>query len=127
MKTIFTAQFILLILLPNILSAQTETKIHKDSLPSTVKEHLHKKYYDYVVAEAVKATDKNGAVIYKVLAKRVRSEQETIVYDLRYDAAGKLISKSKSKIYTFDGTEKKNKPSKGNDGHNHVHPPVPGF
>ena len=81
-------------------------------------QNLHKKYHGYTVAEAVKATDKNGVVMYKIHAKRKKSEQETIVYELHYALSGKLISKKKDKEIYYDGSEKsKPKPTKSNDGH----------
>ena len=108
----------LFLLAGNFIWAQTEIKISKDSLPSIVKENLHKKYHGYTVAEAVKATDKNGVVMYKIHAKRKKSEQETIVYELHYALSGKFISKKKDKEIYYDGSEKsKPKPTKSNDGH----------
>ena len=103
-------------------SSQTEIKISKDSLPSAVKKHLHKKYHDYSIVSAVKATTKNENLFYKVEVNKSRSSNTIIVIDLVYDTSGKMLSSNKSKQYSYDGTEKsKPKPANSNDGHNHQH------
>ena len=103
-------------------SSQTEIKINKDSLPSAVKEHLHKKYHGYSIVNVVKATDKNGNLTYNVEVNKSKSSNTIIVIDLVYATSGKMLSSNKSKQYYYDGTEKsKPKPTNSNDGHNHQH------
>ena len=58
-------------------------------------------------------SDKQQNITYKV-----EVQKKTTQIELLYDKDGKLISKEKSKIYTYDGTEPiKAKPAKSNDGH----------
>ena len=103
-------------------SSQIEIKISKDSLPSAVKEHLHKKYHDYSIVSSAKTTNKNGNLTYTVEVNKSKSSNTLIVIDLVYDTSGKMLSSNKSKQYYYDGTEKsKSKPTNSNDGHNHQH------
>ena len=103
-------------------SFQTEIKISKDSLPSAVKEHLHKKYHAYSIVSSAKTTDKNGNITYKVEVNKSKNSNTIIVIYLVYDTSGKMLSSNKSKQYYYDGTEKSNqKPTNSNDGHNHQH------
>lgn len=98
--------------------AQSEIKITQDSLPAIIKQELKKKYSGYAVNEVMLLTEKTKSVIYKI-----ELQKKNNLVRLEYDVAGTLISKSKSKIYSFDGTEKPRrlKPSENNDGHNHQH------
>ena len=98
--------------------AQSEIKTTLDSLPTAVKAELKNKYSDYAVNSITMTTDKTKSVTYKM-----ELQKKNNIVQLEYDVAGKLISKSKRKIYSFDGTEKppKSKPSENNDGHNHQH------
>ena len=103
-------------------SSQTEIKISKDSLPSAVKEHLHKKYHDYSIVSSAKTTDKNGNITYKAEVNKSESSNRIIIIALVFDTSGKILSSNKSKQYYYDGTEKsKQKPTNSNDGHNHQH------
>lgn len=104
------------LLLTGVCSAQTETKIPEDSLSVIVHNELHKKYSRYNINEILKVADKKENVFYKITV-----EKKTTQIELLYDKHGKFISKEKSRIYTFDGTEQpKAAPSKSNnDGHNH--------
>lgn len=107
-------------LMPLAVFAQTETKIKQDSLPTTVHNELHKKYAAYAVNSVLKITDFQQKHKYKI-----EVQKKSTVIELIYDNDGKLISKEKSKIYSFDGTEKitpKSEPSKSNEGHSgHQH------
>lgn len=97
--------------------AQTETKISNDSLPSVVKEELKKKYSNYKVNGVTMVTEKAKPSTYKIEVQKKNN-----IVELLYDANGNIIGKSKSKIYSYDGTEKpKSPPVKSNDGHNHQH------
>lgn len=121
MKKITPKQFLItsvMLALTGICSAQTETKISKDSLPSTIHAELHKKYAAYAVNSVLKITDKQQNITYKV-----EVQKKSTMIELHYDKDGKLISKDKSKVYTYDGTEKpKSTPVKSNDGHSgHQH------
>lgn len=107
----------LTLLIINVCSAQTETKIPGDSLPALVHNELYKKYSGYTVNSIFKKVDKLQNVTYKI-----EVQKKTTQIELLYDKHGELISKEKSKIYTYDGTEKSrspSSPSKSNDGHNH--------
>lgn len=111
----YFAMLSLTLLVINVCSAQTETKIPEDSLPAFAHNELHKKYSGYTVNSIFKKMDKLQNVTYKV-----EVQKKTTQIELLYDKQGNLISKEKSKIYTYDGTEKpKSVPAKSNDGHNH--------
>lgn len=121
MKTIIQKQFIvtsLILVLTGICSAQSEAKMPKDSLPSMIHTELHKKYTAYTVNSILKITDKQQNITYKV-----EVQKKSTMIELLYDNDGKLISKNKSKVYTYDGTEKpRSTPVKSNDGHSgHQH------
>ena len=97
--------------------AQTETKIPQDSLPAIVHNELHKKYATYAVNSILKIVEKQQTITYNV-----EVQKKTTLIRLVYSSDGKLISKEKSKIYSFDGTEPIiSKPTQSNDGHNHQH------
>lgn len=100
--------------------AQTETKISRDSLPSTIHAELHKKYAAYAVNSVLAITDNVQNITYKI-----ELQKRSTVIDLLYDKDGKLVSKEKSKSFSYDGTEKtrqKSTPSQSNDGHSgHQH------
>ena len=103
-------------------SSQTEIIISQDSLPSAIKEHLHKKYHDYSIVSSAKTTDKNGNITYKAEVNKSESSNRIIIIALVFDTSGKILSINKSKQYYYDGTEKsKPKPTNSNDGHNHQH------
>lgn len=109
----------IMLVITSLCFAQTETKIPQDSLPAAAHNELHKKYAAYAVNSVLKITDKQQNITYKI-----EVQKKTTQIELLYDKEGKLISKEKSKIYTYDGTEKikpKSTPSKSNDGHNHQH------
>lgn len=96
--------------------AQTGVKIIQDSLPTSVHSELHKKYASYTVNSIQKITDKQQSITYNV-----EVQKKTTLLRFVYSSDGKLISKVKSKIYSFDGTEPiKSKPaSDGHEGHHH--------
>jgi hypothetical protein len=96
----------------------TKKKITADSLPAIIHDELHKQYATYSVNSIYKSTDELQNTIYKI-----EVQKKSKLVELVYDNQGKLISKEKSKIYSFDGTEKpKAAPSQSNDGHSgHQH------
>ena len=102
----------------NVCAAQTEIKIPDDSLPALIHSELHKKYARYVTNSVLKKTDNLRNITY-----RIEIQKKSTVIELLYDKEGKLISKIKSKVYSYDGTEKSRTPSsephQSNDGHNH--------
>lgn len=105
----YFAMLSLTLLIINVCPAQTETKIPEDSLPAFAHNELHKKYSGYTVNSIFRKVDTLQSVTYKV-----EVQKKTTQIELLYDKRGKLICKEKSKIYTYDGTEKpKSKPSSG--------------
>ncbi len=120
MKKVIREYFVMLsltLVVINVCSAQTETKLHEDSLPAIVHNELHKKYAHYTVNSISKKVDQLQNITYKI-----EVQKKSTVIDLLYDKQGKLIGKEKSKVYSYDGTEKSrspSSPSKSNDGHNH--------
>lgn len=117
-KIIISVITLLLFLTVNNVFAQSELKIKTDSLPSLIKEELKKKYIKYEVNSTTMITEKGKSTIYKI-----ELQKKNNVLDLVYDASGTLISKSKSKVYSYDGTEKpKSQPANSSDGHSgHQH------
>lgn len=108
---------LLLTISVNCFYAQTNTKIKADELPEIAKAELDKKFKKYEVNSVVKKEDEQKNITYEVELQKSNS----LVY-LVYDLKGTLISKNKSKIFSFDNEkqEKKAQP-KANDGHNHSH------
>ncbi len=102
---------------PFYVSAQTETKIVLDSLPVLIKVELAKEYHTFKVNHITRNTDNKDSVTY-----RIELQKKNTMVKLIYDKNGMLISKQKSKVFTYDDTEKpKSAPKKHNDGHNHQH------
>ena len=115
-RLLVTLSVSFLISLTNICKAQTEINIQEDSLPKVRPDELHKKYKNYAVSSIVKNA-LHQEVIYSL-----EIQKKTTLLRLVYSGDGKLISKYKSKILTYDGTEPvKSKPSLSNDKHNHQH------
>lgn len=107
-----------LLLTGNLLRAQIETKIPTDSLPLPVKEQLHKNFHDYSFSKAVKMNMPGGAIHYSLVAGKEKNPSVTVIYELTYDAAGNILSKEKSKSFTYDSSkEPKPKSTYSNDRH----------
>ena len=96
--------------------AQTETKIKRSELPDPVKTELNAKYVKYTVNKIVKIQDEIKGTTYKV-----EVQKKNTVYALVYNGKGELIDKTKSKVFTFDGTEKPKQQYNKHDGHDHQH------
>lgn len=112
-----TTLIILFLFTFNFCFSQTDQKIKNDSLPALVKQQFIKEFNGYTIIYAVKTIDVNKKILYKIDAQK-----KTRLLVLTYDTLGELITKQKSRIYTFDGTEKQSRPSnQSNDGHNHTH------
>jgi hypothetical protein len=108
-----------LILLAEIkyLNAQNQRQYHKDSLPEVIKKDIIRQYSSYIVNSCDIEFEKGIITKYKIeLQKKKRA------LDLIYDSDGKFLEKRKSKIFTFNCTEK-TEPK--DDGHNHQHSPFP--
>ena len=121
--TILLFAFVISVLAIRTGFSQTETIIKWDSLPASANADIKKNYGNYTVDKVLSIVDKQHTNTYKVeLIKKTK------FLVLGYDKDGQLISKEKSRIYTFDGTEKhRTKPvNSGGDnsggGHGgHVH------
>lgn len=100
----------------NDCSAQVESKIQEDSLPVIIHNDLHKKYAHYATNSVLKKTDNLQNITY-----RIEIQKKSTVIELLYDKEGKLISKVKSKVYSYDGTEKPMAPSSNQSNHGHGH------
>ncbi len=99
------------------LHAQTTTKIKVEQLPETAQADLVKIYSKYQVNSMVQKEDVQGQTSYKIELQK----KNKLVY-LLYNNEGTLVSKRKSKSFTFDGMEPVKKPApRANDGHNHTH------
>ena len=98
------------------LEAQTTAKIKGEQLPETARTTLDKKYSKYRINEMIKKEDKQKQTTYEIeLQKKNR-----LIY-LVYSSEGTLVSKRKSKTFSFDGTEPIKKTPASHDGHNHTH------
>ena len=96
--------------------AQTETKIKRSELPDPVKTELNAKYVKYTVNKIVKKENKTKETTFEF-----EVQKKNTIYTLVYNNNGELIDKTKSKIYTFDGTEKPRQQYNKHDGHGHQH------
>lgn len=99
-------------------NAQTSTKIKMDELPVAAHDLIHGKYAKYRVNSMVKKLDKNEVLTYEVELQR-----KSKVINLTYNAQGDLLDTQKSKVFSFDGSERPSRPSGGGgDGHSgHSH------
>lgn len=108
---------LILFLFPLYAHAQTEVQIISDSLPLNVRTILMDKYNTYTVNTIYKNINKSGEVSYKI-----ELQKKNKLLELTFNESGKLLSKEKSKIYTFkDKGKPKQTPSNSGDGHNHQH------
>ena len=96
--------------------AQTETKIKRSELPEPVKVELNRRYSKYMMNKIVKAQDEIKGAIYKI-----EVQKKNTVFALVYNENGELIDKTKSKVFTYDGTEKPKQQQNKHDGHDHHH------
>lgn len=93
--------------------SQAEVRIIiQDSLPVSVRGVINKKYANYSVNRLLKIIDK-GVVSYKI-----KLTKKTKILMLEYNKDGLLISKEKSKVYSFEETKKQFAPPV-NSGQNH--------
>lgn len=108
--------------------AQSETKIQKDSLPISVKEHLYSHFHDYSISNVVKENN-NGIITYKLEARKEKSDEggvwTTTIFFLTYTTEGKIVSKRKEKEeYYTDPPKNKVK----HNEHDHIHnAPMPNY
>lgn len=115
-KTVlFTLATILLCVILNPLHAQTEAEIKRSELPEPIKTELNKKYVKYTITLILKKVSETKEITFVV-----EVQKKNTVHTMVYDNTGELIDKTKSKNYTFDGSE----PVKGNGP---VSPPSPHF
>jgi len=98
------------------LQAQTTAKIKAEQLPETTQTELNKKYGKYHANEIVKKEDKQKQTTYEIELQK----KNKLIY-LVYSSEGTLVSKRKSKTFSFDGTEPIKKTPASHDGHNHTH------
>lgn len=107
---------ILSILAITVCSAQTEIKIPEDSLPVAAHNELHKEYARYHVNSIIKKVDKEQKIAYKV-----EVQKKTRLIKLQFDTEGNTISKQKSRVFTYDGTEPVKRPTDNHRGGGHNH------
>lgn len=109
MKNLSKEIAFLVLIMPFCVNAQTEIKISKDSLPLTIKEHLLKRFHNYSITTTVKTTSQDGTVTYKIDARKEKSSNQVIIYNLTYDVNGKLTDKEKDKEFSYDSYDSKDK------------------
>lgn len=103
---------------------QTQHTLAKDSLPIKIREKIEHKYKDYSITNIGKETTAGSEPVYKLRAskeKAVNGKSTVTIYDLTFNAEGKLLSENKRKETFYTGSLPP-KPSRGhskNDGHNH--------
>lgn len=113
MKYVITILFLFAF---NLCFSQIDQIIKKDSIPLLIKQQIAG-FKGYTINQAIKSIDIDKKIVYKI-----EVQKKTRLVRLNYDAVGNLISKQKTRVYTFDGTEKQSRPSyQNNDGHNHSH------
>ena len=99
------------------LQAQTTSIIKAEQLPETAHAELDKKYGKYKVNSMVKKESNQKETTYQI-----EVQKKNTVFTLVYNENGELLSKTKSKSFSFDGTEPVRKTTpRSNDGHNHTH------
>jgi len=116
MKIVITIFILLLYFAINLTFAQTETRIKRSELPDQINTELKAKYVKYIVNEIIKKENQTKETIFEV-----EVQKKNTVYTLVYNNKGELIDKTKSKSFTFEGTEKSKKIYDSHDGHDHVH------
>lgn len=98
------------------IGAQSISKIGIEQLPSKITEELSKKYKKFTINNLAKKESEGNEFSYELeLQKKNR-----LIY-LTYDSNGNLLSKRKSKSFTYEGTEPVRKTQPAHDGHNHRH------
>ena len=97
-------------------SAQSESSIKRSELPESVNARLNEKYSEYNVKKIFKVNDEAKGVYYKI-----EVQKKNTLFALVYSSTGELLKKTKSKIYSFDGTEKPQRQPLKHDGHDHRH------
>lgn len=109
---------IVLMIIPAWSFAQKESKVIKDSLPSSVNAMLNKKYKKYKIDNVSKIVDKAGDVSFNLSIIKKNK-----VIDFIYDKYGRLVSKNKYYLYIVNQNSSIiQKPSGGN-----VHNRQPAF
>lgn len=102
----------------NLVLAQSDEKIGMEELPDQAHTLLHGKYNKYRINYIHRKSDKD------VTTYEVELQKKSKLVTLTYDGQGELLSNTKSKMFTYDGTEPvKNSTggSGGHAGHNHTH------
>lgn len=98
--------------------AQTENCVRTDTIPSAIKEYMETEYKAYTmnVAEALYLND-------KPVGFSIELQKKNKIVRLRFDLFGTLLKTTKSKVYTFEGTEPtKKQTSHSKDDHSgHQH------
>jgi|GEM_PF-3490456 len=105
--------WILIILLATGFSSFAQanwTAIKKEEIPENISVQIVTDYSKYQIIKSTKKENKEGAVLY-----RIDVQKKKTVYHLIYNSAGLMLDKTKSKSFEFDGSEKKRKPSGGNN------------
>lgn len=117
MKSLIISSFIgFIMLIPTISKAQAVAEISQEELPRDVQTILSKKYKKFTLNNLTKKESESNEISYELeLQKKNR-----LIY-LTYDSNGNLLSKRKSKSFTYDGTEPVRKTQPSHDGHNHTH------
>ncbi len=102
----------------NLILAQSHEKIGMEELPDQAHILLHGKYNKYRINYIHRKLDKD------VTTYEVELQKNSKLVTLTYNDQGELLSTTKSKMFTYDGTEPvKNSTggSGGHAGHHHTH------
>lgn len=98
------------------LNAQQINQIDKEELPADLLEHIGVEYSDYEIVKVEEEVKKGTTSAYWVNVQKKKK-----LLTLEFGPNGNLLSKTKSKSYTFE-TNKPKKPSSGGDP---IPPPMP--
>ena len=85
-------------------------------MPAAIKIELDKEYNMFKVNLITKNKDNKDSITY-----RIELQKNNKMIKLVYDKNGILISKTKSKVFTYDDSEKPKSTGKKHNGHNHQH------
>lgn len=101
---------ILLVISSNLFAQENWTEIKPEELPEAITTNIQSDYSKYKIIKSTIKKNKEGELIY-----RIDLQKKKTVYHLIYNLNGILLDKTKSKSFEFDGSEKKRKPSGGNN------------
>ena len=123
MKNLAFSIFVFFFIAQNSIAQSEWVEVRVNEIPDTVVNVVKKDYNKYAVNETTKKENESGEILF-----RFEIQKKNTVYHLVFNADAKLISKTKSKSFTFDGDDMKKKKKSSGGGNNDIMPPrMPNF